>query len=297
VRLLAQQGNLFNLSAGRANYRFFDGNAKFNYAISDRTKIYLSLYKGGDAFRNAYGKSYPTQRDTVTDLSAQTSDWGNEIAALRWNQVWRKNLFSNTTLRYSRYQYNSDFNFRSTQQGASGSIRVLADYAQLYQTRIRDYSGKTDFTWYAKNRYQVKFGGSLTNHRFQPGALSANLLQPAPLEGYLDSLKTVLVSNERIGALETEIYIDATIGLGLGWRADIGCNYTSFGSESGNGGRAPTGTPSFYIKSVRSTSAFPSNFGFQARRTCCPNTVGWSLQAAGGRAGGGLSQRSGIIST
>jgi hypothetical protein len=232
VRLLAQQGNLFNLSAGRANYRFFDGNAKFNYAISDRTKIYLSLYKGGDAFRNAYGKSYPTQRDTVTDLSAQTSDWGNEIAALRWNQVWRKNLFSNTTLRYSRYQYNSDFNFRSTQQGASGSIRVLADYAQLYQTRIRDYSGKTDFTWYAKNRYQVKFGGSLTNHRFQPGALSANLLQPAPLEGYLDSLKTVLVSNERIGALETEIYIDATIGLGLGWRADIGCNYTSFGSES-----------------------------------------------------------------
>ncbi|MCB0490776.1 MAG: carboxypeptidase-like regulatory domain-containing protein, partial [Cyclobacteriaceae bacterium] len=70
---------------------FYDINAKFNWKLSHKDKIYLSGYFG---------------RDLNKFLSLQYAiDWGNATSTIRWNHLFNDRLFSNTTLLYSNYDY------------------------------------------------------------------------------------------------------------------------------------------------------------------------------------------------
>jgi hypothetical protein len=208
VDFFSKRGNLLNISGDLINYRFYDANIKLNYIFSEKDRVYFSYYKGNDFFKNRFDQNYTTTRGLITDKYTLNSNWGNVIAAFRWNHVWSKNLFSNTTLRYSRFIYQSRLGFNSNIYYATGKEAVLSDYAQLYQTLIRDWSGKTDFTYYMNPTTTLRWGVSYTAHEFQPGALSANFLQPGQSPGAIDSLTTLLVNNQLLEAGEAESYID-----------------------------------------------------------------------------------------
>jgi len=115
---------------------FYDLNAKINYKINDKNRIFLSGYFGKDDFG-------------FDDLGM---DWGNTTATLRWNHLFSSRLFSNTTALYSEYDYG--FNF-----GDEGSM----------SSGIKDVSFKQDFTWYANPQNTTKFGLNATYHTFYPG--------------------------------------------------------------------------------------------------------------------------------
>ena len=72
---------------------FYDLNAKLNYTIDDRNRLYLSGYFGRDVFmfQDRFG-----------------IDWGNATGTLRWNHIWNEKLFSNTSLIYADYSYKID---------------------------------------------------------------------------------------------------------------------------------------------------------------------------------------------
>lgn len=69
---------------------FYDLNAKMNFQIGNKHKIYLSGYTGKDVLglNGAFGL-----------------DWGNQTATARWNYIISGKLFSNTSLIYSDYKY------------------------------------------------------------------------------------------------------------------------------------------------------------------------------------------------
>ncbi|MEZ4891592.1 MAG: hypothetical protein R2778_01100 [Saprospiraceae bacterium] len=73
---------------------------------------------------------------------------------------------------------------------------------------ISDWSGKTVLPFTCQNRSSLRWGVSFTNHDFQPGALSANFLQPGQTEENVDSLASILLNNERLNAEEAEAYFD-----------------------------------------------------------------------------------------
>lgn len=209
VDFFSKKGNLLTFSGDRVNYRFYDANLKLNYVLSDKDRVYFSYYSGGDRFRNNFIQLYSDPDALVTDRYNITSDWGNAIAALRWNHLLSNNLFTNTTLRYSRFVYNSQLSFNSQALFPSGKQQVLYDYAQLYQTLIRDISGKTDFTFYIHDRLTLRWGASITQHNFQPGALSVNFQLPGQSQTAIDSLASILLNNERITTNEVEAYFDS----------------------------------------------------------------------------------------
>ncbi|HPI05254.1 MAG TPA: TonB-dependent receptor [Saprospiraceae bacterium] len=209
VDFFSKKGNLLTFSGDRANYRFYDANLKINYVLSDQDRIYFSYYSGGDRFRNNFIQLYNNPDALVTDRYNITSDWGNAIAALRWNHLLSKNLFTNTTLRYSRFIYDSQLTFNSEALYPSGKYQILYDYAQLYQTLIRDISGKTDFSFFISDRLTLRWGFALTQHNFQPGALSVNFQLPGQSPTAIDSLANILQNNERITTNETEAYFDS----------------------------------------------------------------------------------------
>ncbi|MEN9964388.1 MAG: hypothetical protein RL582_1483, partial [Bacteroidota bacterium] len=81
-----------------SGYYFYDVNAKANYKFSDKDRLYISGYFGRDVF------------DFVS--SKQSLDvkipWGNATGTIRWNHVFNKKMFANTTAVYNDYNFSFD---------------------------------------------------------------------------------------------------------------------------------------------------------------------------------------------
>jgi len=133
-----------------SGYYFYDLNAKVNYKISEKDRLYLSGYFGRDKFdfvnkENSFDTHIP---------------WGNSTATLRWNHVFNKKLFANTTLVYNDYK----FEFRAKQN----------DFNIKLSSGIRDLNAKIDFDFYPAPEHKLKFGGQYTYHTFFPSTFSGN---------------------------------------------------------------------------------------------------------------------------
>ena len=131
------------------NYYFYDLNAKLNYRISDKDRIYLSGYFGRDVF-----KFRSPDSDFAVDIP-----WGNATASFRWNHLFKDNLFMNTSLIFSDYK----FEFGANQ----------SDFEFKLFSGIQDWNAKVDLNWYPNIRHDVKFGFNYIYHTFTPSNASA----------------------------------------------------------------------------------------------------------------------------
>lgn len=133
-----------------SGYYFYDLNAKINYKISEKDRIYLSGYFGKDNFDFVNGRR-------SLDIHIP---WGNATGTFRWNHVFNKKLFSNTTLVYNDY----NFTFRAAQN----------DLEVQLSSGIRDLNLKQDVDFYPFSGHKLKFGGQYTYHNFQPSVVSGS---------------------------------------------------------------------------------------------------------------------------
>ena len=131
-----------------SGYYFYDLNAKVNYRFSEKDRLYLSGYFGRDVFDFANGKQ---------SLKVNIP-WGNATGTLRWNHVFNKRLFGNTTAVYNDY----NFTFKAAQN--SFEVKLASG--------IKDLSLKQDFDLYPFSGHKVKFGGLYTYHQFTPSVVS-----------------------------------------------------------------------------------------------------------------------------
>lgn len=132
-----------------SGYYFYDLNAKANFILSDKDRIYLSGYLGRDVFTFNNAK-----RSFKTNIP-----WGNSTVTFRWNHIYNRKLFSNTSLIYNDYK----FTFAASQN----------DFSINLSSGIKDLSAKTDFDFYPVPKHRLKFGGLFTYHRFLPNILTA----------------------------------------------------------------------------------------------------------------------------
>lgn len=132
-----------------SGYYFYDLNAKINYSISNKDRIYLSGYLGRDVLN--YNN---TKRSFKVNVP-----WGNSTATFRWNHIFNRKLFSNTSLVYN------DFKFSLAAAQNNFGIKLSSG--------IKDFNAKTDFDYYPLPNHKIKFGGLYTYHRFLPNILTA----------------------------------------------------------------------------------------------------------------------------
>jgi outer membrane receptor protein involved in Fe transport len=131
-----------------SGYYFYDLNAKVNYRFSNKDHLYLSGYFGRDVFDFVNGRQ---------SLNVNIP-WGNATGTLRWNHVFNKRLFGNTTAVYNDY----NFAFKAAQN----------NFEVKLASGIRDVSLKQDFDLYPFTGHKVKFGGIYTFHKFTPSVVS-----------------------------------------------------------------------------------------------------------------------------
>lgn len=131
-----------------SGYYFYDVNAKANFILGEKDRIFFSGYFGRDVF-----DFNSTQRAFNTNIP-----WGNATGTVRWNHVFNRKLFANTTLVYNDY----NFKFDATQY----------DFRVVLSSGIRDLNAKIDFDWYPAPEHKVKYGGQYTFHTFLPNQFS-----------------------------------------------------------------------------------------------------------------------------
>lgn len=131
-----------------SGYYFYDANAKMNFTLSEKDRLYISGYFGRDVFdfnnaRQSFKVNVP---------------WGNATGSLRWNHVYNKKLFANTTAVFN------DYRFRFAGQQNNLQLELSSG--------IRDIGIKHDLDLYPFSGHRVKFGFAYTFHRFKPSVIN-----------------------------------------------------------------------------------------------------------------------------
>jgi hypothetical protein len=182
-----------NSDVGINTIYFYDLHAKFTYNLNQNNRFYLSGYKSYDVVKGTDGIS-----------------WGNNLFSFRWNRVFSDHLFSNVTLTESSYKLaikasdNNDFQYN-----------VI--------TRLRDYAGKYDFTWYTSTNKKINFG---IQHNYQE--MSPLLIDTNDPETNI-SLESIETEKRMIHSIyaESELELTPRLGLDVGARMALLHRFTS----------------------------------------------------------------------
>jgi hypothetical protein len=121
---------------------FYDLNAKANYRINDKNRLFLSGYFGRDKL--GLGSNFGI-------------DWGNKTGTLRWNHLFNPKLFSNTSLIYSKY----DFKVNVT--AGENDFSIVSN--------IQDWNLKEELQWFPAADHKVRFGFNSIYHTITPGEI------------------------------------------------------------------------------------------------------------------------------
>ncbi len=140
-----------NAKAYGSGYYFYDLTAKVNYRFSDKDRLFLSGYFGKDVFNFA-------RQDRDFNINIP---WGNSMGTLRWNHLFNKKLFFNLT------GVVSDYNFSFGAEQNNFEFKMFSG--------IRDYTIKTDFTWFAYAKHKIKFGTEYIRHEFTPTSVTGKV--------------------------------------------------------------------------------------------------------------------------
>ncbi len=132
-------------SLNKSRLYFYDLNAKLNYELSSKDRLYISGYFGKDklGFSDQFG-----------------IDWGNATGTLRWNHIFSAKLFSNTSLIYSNYNYSIFI------KNGSNDFTVFS--------QIRDWNVKQDYNLSVNTKHNIRFGWSSIYHTVRPGEITAS---------------------------------------------------------------------------------------------------------------------------
>lgn len=148
---------------------FYDFNAKMNYRIDDRNRVYLSAYYGRDIF----------------DFSGRFGmNWGNSTLTARWNHIWNGRTFSNTSFIYSDYDYKVGID--------------LNPFEFSILSQIKNLNLKHDIQFFMNEKLSLSTGYSGIFHTVTPGQVEA------PADSEINPIR----QEQRYG-LEQAIYLSA----------------------------------------------------------------------------------------
>jgi hypothetical protein len=171
-----------------AKVYFYDLNAKINYTLNSKNRVFLSAYLGDDIMR--FSKDFKTT-------------YGNKTLSFRYNHLFSARIFSNFTLIYSNFNY--------------GLGVPEGEMAFQWISNIIDYSLKNDYTWFINTNNSLNWGFGVTHHTFSPGVITA--LSEKSFVNNMEMPKNF--------ALDNYVFIDNEIKLG-NWNFKYGLRYSIF---------------------------------------------------------------------
>lgn len=169
---------------------FYDLNAKVNFDLGKKDRLYVAGYFGRDVF--SFGSQFGV-------------NWGNATGTVRWNHVTNDRLFSNTTLVFSNFDYQIGAN-----QDALQSF--------TWTSKLQEVNLKHDYTYYLAPENYLRFGAQVAYRSFQPGRVKPSSGQSVFSELIVPSLH----------AAEVATYVSQEVKLNSHWQLQYGARLTAF---------------------------------------------------------------------
>lgn len=198
----------------KAGYYFYDLSAKTNYIVSQKDRLYLSLYTGHDRGYRRFKEDYSNYFES-NDLDL---GWRNLTLTGRWNRVLGPRFFMNALVGYTRYRL--QWMTENTISDSTSSIRQQS--ASKYLSGIADRIGKLDFEWSVNPSHYVRFGIGGIAHTYNTGALSQHQ------EGQdIASIDTLYTPNHRFSSVELSAYVEDDMRLSRRVKINAGVHASS----------------------------------------------------------------------
>ena len=203
---------IFKIMGTGLSYKFYDINAKLNYRLSTKDKLFLSYYMGDD--------NLSISKKTQISKHNTNVKWGNTLFAFRWNHVFHNKLFSNLTLSNTYYRYKNSFKYDVKTDSLSKSL------SNSLLTGINDMSLKLDFSYSVNANLNFRFGTNSIYHTFIPND------EFFSQEGTgLESIKENYSSS--MSAIENALYLENELKFNI-IGANMGFRYSSYHIGSTN---------------------------------------------------------------
>ncbi len=191
--------------SGFYNYAFGEFTGKLSYSFSKNDRIYFSIYKGFDKYENEHISNLSEDQFYTARISQlQNLDWGNSVAALRWNHIYGSKVFSNLSLTYSRFNFNSDNLEEEVYdiQFNNESIKDTFSYQSLYRSLIEKVHLKYDVDIIPNASHYIRLGTAIARHNFVPGIINSEA-SFFDIENIRDS-----ITQNPLSSLEWNFYLE-----------------------------------------------------------------------------------------
>lgn len=232
---------------------FYDVNVKLHYSISQKDKLYLSYYKGRDLFRLNEDTGFDRARFGVIDSMSSSTYfgkfenrqsvsviWGNDIFAFRWNHLFNNKLFSNTTLTYSKFNF--EFALLDIEKDFGWDTLINQDTLNSYTYNFREFENhitdiglKIDFDYIPSPQHYIRFGASVVTHDFGSGntdnSYSEENLKSPREEPDLDDLRRNFGEESDYTAVEIDAYVEDEIEISKSFKANVGLRVSLFSNS------------------------------------------------------------------
>ncbi|MCU0429886.1 MAG: TonB-dependent receptor [Cytophagaceae bacterium] len=163
-----------------AKLYFYDLNAKINYNINEKNKVYLAGYFGKD----------------VLQAAGFGIDWSNATGTARWNHIYGKKLFSNTTLVYSNFNYGLGVIENENDNSAEANSTAFR-----WVSNLKEITLKQDYTWFLNNNNEIAFGVLGSYKIYNPGELKPqgdnSIFRPFKMQSYYSTDQALYLSNKQ----------------------------------------------------------------------------------------------------
>ncbi len=214
-------------TSGELSYYFYDINAKVNHQFSKKDKVYLSFYSGEDRFNDEFNEEVrsnflapaPDIVDTTANVALlEERRWGNVIASGRWNHTFTDKIFANTTLTYTRFNFESRNTAEQVNRVEGIAIDTLSRIQQ-FNSNNQDIAGKIDFDFHPSSEHLLLFGLGFTAHQFQPQIIQEE--GNVPLDTFTLRLENI-VDRKALRSNDYNAYIEDEWIVNKRWRINPG---------------------------------------------------------------------------
>ena len=204
------------LTNDRLGYFFNDLNAKVNYILSPKDRLFLSLYTGKDRFYSEDEETFINSNRTLAqDVGLQ---WGNLTSTLRWSRMIDSKTFAKLTMFYGRYRFSTSFteSVETPSRTEASSLR--------FSSSLKSWGGRIHFDRAVGTRHNFEVGLQATQNQFIPEAVQ----QEQQVD---ESAREPVDESEATSAFEVHSYIEDTIRLNRFLNLRLGVHTSLFRVE------------------------------------------------------------------
>lgn len=171
-------------------YSFYDINTKATLQLSEKNKLFLSLYSGDDKLALTYKDNFLK----ANEKTKQKVKWGNLLTVARLNHTFKPGFTNNTKVSFTKYRFIDKDKFKNK----SDDTEMYAEF----RSRIFDWGFNSDFEFQPSNTYKLLTGFGATYHFFRPG--DSKTINTYEGETFIDSI----YGNTSVNAFESQLYVE-----------------------------------------------------------------------------------------